>query len=794
MSTGTFGGWVKLRRRSLGLTQEQLAYRVGCAAVSLRKIESDERRPSLQLAQQLAVHLLLPEAEQEMFLKTARQCLTADRLPPANGIQDGPMAPSKRESPTRPRPLPSRLTRFIGRQRELDELVELLQRKDVRLVTLTGLGGVGKTSLALKASSLLADSELEIYFIDLSPVKDPALMLPMIAHSLRIIESGNRPLVEVLIDELQERQVLLVLDNFEQISPAAPWVGKLLVGTLHMKVLVTSRAALHLYGEYEYAVSPLPLPEPNDLNSFETLQKNDSVALFVDRVQLIIHTFTITPENAALVGEACRRLDGLPLLIELAAARLRYLSLKELLSQLSQPLSALANGPRDLPARQQSLHSVIQWTFQLLSPACQALFRRLSVFPGGWSLEEAVRVCYPDSSQESDAWLELQTLMEYSLLQISDPPSPDIRYRMPDILHAFAADQLQAAGEGDSYSERQAEYLCITVEQAESQLHSVEQKTWIQRLDNEYGNFNAALSWCEEHNVQQGLRLAGGLWRFWEMSNKFTDWKIWMDRLLSKPSAPTSWRAKALSGGAAIATYLGDYAIARQRLAESLEIARKLGDPQRTAGALNELGLITLYTGEPDPALDLFEQSLAIQQELGNIPGEAGVLNNLGLAALERGEADQASLYHQQSLETFYKAGSQAGAAMALGNLAHALHRLGNLQRAEQMQWESFGMFLELGDQEGAVECLERLALIECEQGDMEPQSEGSQRLQRAAQKLGCAKRVRQELSLPIPPTERAEHEHCLAVLAGRLEAEELRRFMQAGAEMKLSQFYAVVT
>jgi predicted ATPase len=416
--------------------------------------------------------------------------------------------------------LPSRLTSFIGREREVRAARELLLRDGVRLVTLTGPGGTGKTRVALQTTAEVLDAfEDGVVFVELAPIAAPTLVVPTVAQAVGVRDAGNRPAMEALEAYLRDRRLLLLLDNFEQVVAAAPDIARLLAACPGLKVLVTSRAPLHLSGEHEYPVPPLPLPIVGDPGSTAELAANPAVALFVQRAQEVRPDFGLTDENAATVAEVCRRLDGLPLAIELAAARIKLLPPRELLARLERRLPLLTGGPRDAPERQRTLRDAIAWSHDLLDDVEQVLFRRLSVFVGGCSIQAAGGVCVADADLGFDVLDGVASLLNKSLLRREDGPGGEPRFSMLETVREYALERLEACGETTAIRRRHAEFFLDLAERIEVELWGPDQSALLDRCEAEHDNFRAVLAWTQGagDDPVTALRLAAGLAQFWNI-------------------------------------------------------------------------------------------------------------------------------------------------------------------------------------------------------------------------------------------------------------------------------------
>jgi predicted ATPase/transcriptional regulator with XRE-family HTH domain len=664
----SFGFWLQRRRRALDLTQAELAERVGCALGTIRKLETEERRPSKQLAERLAEQLQLAPEERAVFLKAARFEVGVDRLgPPVPLVPPTTADFGLASSFALPQPydahrgnLPAQPTPLVGREREIAALITLLQRADVRLVTLSGPGGTGKTRLALHAAAALPDDFTDgIHFVNLAPISDPGLVATTIAHALGLAEVAGRPVEESLRVFLRAKRTLLLLDNFEQVLDAAPLVAGLLAAAPGLKLLVTSRAVLHLYGEHEVAVPPLALPPPfnttlSSASSPAELVQYDAVRLFSARAQAARADFTLTSDNAPIVAEICRCLDGLPLAIELAAARIKFFTPMALLARLEHRLQLLTGGARDLPMRQQTLRNTIDWSYNLLDPGEQVLFRRLGVFVRGCTLEAAAAVCQADDDLPLDLAERVASLTNKSLLRQSEGPGGEPRFTMLETVREYALELLVTCGEAAAMRERHAAYYVALTERSAEEVYGGAEAALYDQLEQDLDNLRAALDWC---HAQQGaaeseMRLATALAQFWVVRGYASEWWERMQAALIRHSeVPEAIRAQALTISALFLIHGGnDSAQVAPFVAEGLAFEQLLGDAQGTAWALMAQGTIAAYGGDYERAARLNEQSLRLYQTLDNTWGMSISHFQLGELALLQGDLECASVHLEQSL------------------------------------------------------------------------------------------------------------------------------------------------
>ncbi len=515
--------------------------------------------------------------------------------------------------------LPAQITSFVGREREKEQLLELLGSS--RLVTLTGPGGTGKTRLSLQAAAASLDDFPDgVFFVPLATILDPDLLVPTVAAVLGVREVPARPIRDGLIEHVRDRAILLVLDNFEQLISAAPTVGELLAIAPRLKVIVTSREALRIAGEQEFPVPPLALPEGREPAGLEDLKAVDSVALFMQRARLVRPGFELTADNAHAVVEICARLDGLPLAIELAAARTRLFEPSELLHRLDQRLSFLSGG-RDRPERQRTLRGAIDWSHELLAEPERGLFRRMSVFAGGCTLEAIEAVCV-QQAPGVDLVDVVSSLHDKSLLRRDDTVAGGLRVTMLETIRDFARELLAASGEQPEVRRRHAVFFADLAERVAGHLRGPDQQRWLDALDRELDNFRAAIAWAiDTGEMETGARVAAPLTRFWVFRNRVMEGRRHLEELLALPARGESPAARAATLGAVadLTVWQGDYGTSRPLAEESLAMYRELGDISGMARQLNSIGYATVIA-DPSAALGLFRESIEAYRQAGAPP------------------------------------------------------------------------------------------------------------------------------------------------------------------------------
>lgn len=627
--------------------------------------------------------------------------------------------PSLKTLDVTPNNLPIQLTSFIGREREVAEARRLLG--STRLLTLTGPGGTGKTRLSLQVAADVVDQFPNgVFFVPLAPISDPNLVAPTVAQTLGIHESGGRTSLDLVRDYLHDKELLLILDNFEQVLPAAPVVGDLLKATPGLKVVATSRAALRVYGEQELPVLPLRLPDPKHLPGLETLSQYEAVALFIQRAVTVKPDFRVTNENAPAVAEITARLDGLPLAIELAAARVKLLPPQAMLARLERRLSLLGGGSRDLPVRQQTLRDAIAWSYDMLDDGSRRLLARSSVFVGGYTLEDAEMICGPSGELGRDVLDGLSGLVDQSLLRQEEEHGAP-RFMMLETIRDFALERLEASGEEDEIRRRHAMVFVALAELAQPHLLGAHQTTWLDRLEREHDNLRAAVAWAiERAQAEVAMRLGAALWRFWQMRGHLHEGRDRLGTILALPGTveQPKERAKALEAAGGIAYWQADFAAAERLYEESLAIQRQRGSTADIANALYNLAFVFVVPqADINRGRSLLEESLALYTEAGD------------RASIARAHWALASAY--QSLNDYQTARVHLDVSLSIlrgiddrFSLGWSLHLLGliNLKTGDhpgaRAAWsEALSLFAEARDVSGIALLLDDLSSLAVAEG-----------------------------------------------------------------------------
>ncbi|MDQ6604889.1 MAG: tetratricopeptide repeat protein [Chloroflexota bacterium] len=616
--------------------------------------------------------------------------------------------------------LPAQANMLVGREREAMEVVALLRRDDVRLVTLTGPGGTGKTRLGVQAAAECLDFFPDgVLFVALADVVEPARVLSQIAETLGVTEGGGQPLVARLHAALRAQRLLLVLDNFEQVKDAAPALGQLLAAAPGLKALATSRSALHIYGEREYPVPPLPLPDRRRA-TVEQLMQYESVRLFVARAQEVKADFALTPANVRAVADICARLDGLPLAIELAAARIKVLTPQLLLGRLAHALQVLTGGARDLPARQQTLRGAIDWSYTTLGADEQTLFARMAVFAGGGTLTAIEAICDPPRDLGVEIIDGLSSLADKSLLRHVEEREGEPRFAMLGTIREYALERLEARGELAAMRHAHTMYYLALAEEAEPHLTGAAQSVWLAHLEEEHDNLHVSIrNALEADEYEMAARLVAAFWRFWFVRGYLTEGRRWMERALAHPEGvPPLLRAKALDGLGALMRAQGEHAAAQQRYEESLTIRRGLGHQAGIAHSLSNLAGLARDGGDFATALRCYEECLAIRRATGDSEAVTRTLINLGILAQRQGDYDTARARYDESLAIGRKEGYRQAVAHALMNLGVVAQQQGDDVTARARYEESLADGRAAGDTATVGFALNNLGAVAKQQGD----------------------------------------------------------------------------
>jgi predicted ATPase/DNA-binding SARP family transcriptional activator len=708
------------------------------------------------------------DAEPSAASKGLLEDIVAGRFPPVEASSDdraGPAVPSveaPREqaatAPTVHHNLPSPITSFVGRGREVAEVARLLET--ARLLTLTGPGGCGKTRLALEvAGKLVGALPHGAWLVELASLADPALVPQAVSVALNARETPGRAPQAALIDALRPKQMLLVLDNCEHLVEACgELVHTLLTACPNLSVIATSRQPLGIIGEVVWRVPPLALPPPErPLPPLDRLAQIEAIQLFVERTRCHQLTFALTRENAPAVAQLCRCLDGLPLALELAAARMQALTPQQLAARLDGRFRLLTGGGHAAPARHQTLRAVVDWSYGLLDTFERTLLDRLSVFAAGWSLEAAEAVGAGEAVGRDGVLDLLSRLVDRSWAVAEVAEDGALRYGMLETLRQYSWERLQERGDVEATRRRHAEYYLALAEEAESALSGPQQAGWLKRLEREHDNLRAALRWAVGgQQSEAALRLAGALGRFWELHGHLSEGQRWLNMALAMEQGGASTpdvRSKTLNGAGNIAARRGEFASATRLFQESLALRRRIGDRRGIAIALNNLGLVAREQGDYSAARACHDESLTLKRDLGDLRGVAIALNNLGIVSRDLGDEATAQACHEESLARFRDLGDSWGIALALNNLGRLARGRADYPLARELHLESLSLRRDLGDRLAISYSLDdvgRLALVE-----------GNHR--RAVRLFAAADAVREAIGAPLPPADRDAYERSVS-------------------------------
>jgi len=760
----TFGTRLRNHREAAGLSQEELAQRAGLSTNAVGQLERGERKhPYPHTVSSLADGLGLSGQERSALLA----------LVPRRGSP----APTPNITAM---PLP--LTPLVGRERDLLAVRTLLDGGDARLVTLTGPGGVGKTRLALGvASEPGARYPGGVVFVTLAPVSDPDLLLSTVAQALGLREAGGRSVREQVHDYLRNRRSLLVLDNFEHLLGAAPEVSGLLASCPSLRVLATSRAPLRLRGEQEYPVQPLPVPGLARIPVVEDVERVASVRLLVDRAGESSPGFRLTQQNAAAIATICRRLDGLPLALELVAARLKVLPPTALLARLDEALPLLSGGPRDLPERQRTMRDTVAWSHDLLAAEERELFRRISVFAGGFGLSAA------EALGGSSAFEGLSTLLENSLVKPSalppDSDDPEPRFEMLETVRAYGLERLDESGEGEEIRERHADYFVELAERATPELEGGGQIEWLERLEREHDNIRVALAWLLEHGRPEGTaRLSSAIWLFWVVRGHAGEGQMWLQRALASGRLTGSERANTLSAISLLLLAKGEIGLMTELVEEGIAEATAVEDEEMLTFLLIQRGYAATFRGDLDAGEEALSEALAVLRDRGGRWGTAPVLNALSQVALSRGDFVKAIGFLREG-EAVSRETEDAFTLATNLNIQATISQLeGDEERTRTVLEESVALSSALRDSWALVYGLVGLAGIAARHGEPE----------RAARLFGAAEAMGEAASVTIAfPPARALYEQDLSTVKGRLDADAFEASWERGRSMGVKEAVA---
>ncbi|MDP9484058.1 MAG: tetratricopeptide repeat protein [Chloroflexota bacterium] len=776
-----------------------------------RDLIAEELRPPLGVVD-LGAHRLRSLDGQQRLYQVSGPGLARDFPPPRTS--DAPRNNLKLE-----------VTSFIGRERELEQASRILEHSSI--LTLTGPGGVGKTRVGLRLARVLMDQfEDGAWVVDCGALTDPDFVLPSVVSTIGLTESAGRPLLAAIVDYLKSKRLLLVLDDADPVlAECAELAGALARSCSAVRVVVTSREALGVPGEAILPIASLGTPEVGSTVDARDLGTVDACRLFVERASAVQPTFGLTDQNARSVAQLCRRLDGIPLAIELAAARVRALPVEQIAARLDDRFRLLTGGSRASVARHQTLRATIDWSYDLLTEPERAVLRRLSVFAGGAALDAAESVCAGDPVEPFEILDVLGRLVEKSLI-FTDPTASEARFRLLETVREYARGRLVEEGEGDATLRRHRDwYLRLVDEASPGFFHGPEPIEWLQRIDREHDDIRAVLEWCLDQpgEGRWGLRIAAGLWRYWEIRGYLAEGRGWLERMVEAAGDDVSpLRADALTGAGTLALMQGDFRAASTFHESSLAVHRQIGDPQSIAYAANNLANAALQLGDHARARALYEEAVTLTSELGDKRGAAFGSINLADVVTRQGDLAAARALHGEILVIIRELGDRWMEAFALDSFARATSLAGDREAARSLHGDALAILEEMGDRRGVARVMTHLAAlalsdgetaqarglfrqslaIRQDLGDMPGLASAMENLagaiaiedaEAAARLHGAAESLREAIRAMVPPQAAATHDQTLADLEARLGTERLETARREGRLMTPNEALATL-
>jgi predicted ATPase len=814
-------GWVAPEMEISGLEDEYLLSE-GKPRLIYIKTPAPERQPELtdflgRIKSEDAISYKYFSSAEELLrlIKNDLALLLTERFE----LSDLPIDVPEKERKKPHHNLPAQVTQFVGRDEEVAEVCELLNQESVRLLNFTGPGGTGKTRLSLQVSSKVLDRfEDGVFFVSLENIDDPELVVSKTAEVLGVREGGSQPLMEILKGYLKNKHMLLVLDNFEQLTEAAPVVTQFLSDAPKIKIIITSRALLNLRGEYEYPVPPLKLPELDGRKTLEELTEFEAVRLFANRAKAANHRFELDEKNAPVIAKICARLDGLPLAIELAASRVKLFPPETILERLGERLDLLTGGALDLPERQRTLRDTIDWSYSLLSKDLQTLFARLGIFVNGFSLEQAEKICKLDEEQSLEVVDGIAVLINNSLLIQVDSVWGQPRFMMLDTIRDFALEQLEKAGESLLIQRQCIHYFTNKMNEVFLYYSTNESEGALAWVEAEHDNLRASMSWClkdPQSQINAPFLVSPLIW-FWYRRGFLTEGRTWVKRVLSLPTVQESLEGRALTLflSGALAMWQSDLKTALPIIEEAVILGKQVENPFYLSMTLLFNGTILVNQGKDELALPLLEEARTMYSQIGMAWDQAVTTVHMGNAALGLGDVDKAQTYldeaqelgkdidepwfksfllnnrgevarvkgDYQSAQAYYEESEALLRAMGdKGDLARLVHNLGYValhqgdhKKAEASFAESLAMFQKLGNQRGIAECISGLAGLSANQEEFE----------RGAKMMGFAEVLLQGTSAAWWPADRGEIDRAVSAIKDGLEKEKFESHWQSGETM----------